>query len=173
MPGVTTAGHKPEAQGQTRTLQPRELELTSLIVRLLRGYRVHTGVLFDRVQIEVKPEDLVSVSRILKDDNATRFKTLLCMAAVDYKDKVQMVYTLLSMEKEYTLVVKVDLPAENPEVPSLTGLWRAADWYEREAHDLFGVNFMGHPDLKPLLLYEGFEGHPGLKSFPFHEYTEY
>jgi len=170
---VAAAGHKPEAQAQTRTLQPRELELTSIVIRILRGYRVHAGALFDRVQIEIRAEDLVSVCRILKDDNATRFKTLLCVAAVDYKDKIQMVYTLLSMEWEYTLAIKVDLPAERPEAPSLTGLWHAADWYEREAHDLFGVNFTGHPGLKPLLLYEGFEGHPGLKSFPFHEYTEF
>ena len=170
---MAAAGHKPEAQTQTQTLQPRELELTSLIVRLLRGYRVHTGALLDRVQIEVKAEELISICHILKDDNATRFKTLLCMAAVDYKERIQMVYTLLSMEREYTIAIKVDLPAEKPEAPSLTELWRAADWYEREAHDLFGVNFVGHPNLKPLLLYEGFEGHPGLKSFPFHEYTEF
>lgn len=170
---MAAAGHKPEAQAQTRTLQTRELELTSLIVRLLRGYRVHTGALFDRVQIKVKAEELISICRILKDDNATRFKTLLCMAAVDYMDRIQMVYTLLSMEHEHTVAIKVDLPAEKPEVASLTGLWRAADWYEREAHDLFGVNFTGHPNLKPLLLYEGFEGHPGLKSFPLHEYTEF
>jgi NADH-quinone oxidoreductase subunit C len=170
---VAAAGHKPETPAQTRTLQRKELELTNLIVRLLRGYRAHPGALFDRVQIETRAEDLVSVCRILRDDNSTRFKTLLCIAAVDYKDKIQMVYTLLSMEKEYTLAIKVDLPAEKPEVPSLTGLWQAADWYEREAHDLFGVNFVGHPNLKPLLLYEGFEGHPGLKSFPFHEYTEF
>ena len=170
---MATAGHKPEAPKESRTLQPRELELTSLIVRLLRGYRVHTGILLDRVQIEVKAEDLLTVCHTLKDDNATRFKTLLCIAAVDYKDKIQMVYTLLSMEHEYTLAIKVDLPSEKPEVPSLTRLWHAADWYEREAHDLFGVNFAGHPGLKPLLLYEGFEGHPGLKSFPFPEYTEF
>ena len=69
--------------------------------------------------------------------------------------------------------MKTDLPYENPSLPTLTEIWRAADWYEREAHDLFGVEFEGHPDLSPLLLYEGFEGHPGLKEFPFHDYDEY
>ena len=52
-------------------------------------------------------------------------------------------------------------------------MWRGADWFEREGHDLFVVVFEGHPDLSPLLLYEGFEGHPGRKSFPFHDYDEW
>ena len=95
------------------------------------------------------------------------------MAAVDYKEYIQMVYFLLSMEKEYILAVKVDLPYDSPQLPTISGVWRAADWYEREAHDLFGVEFEGHPDPSPLLLYEGFEGYPGRKEFPFHDYDEY
>ena len=55
----------------------------------------------------------------------------------------------------------------------MTSVWRGANWFEREAHDLFGVVFNGHPDLRPLLLYEGFEGYPGRKEFPSHEYTEW
>jgi NADH-quinone oxidoreductase subunit C len=55
----------------------------------------------------------------------------------------------------------------------VTSVWRAADWYEREAHDLFGVHFEGHPDLSPLLLYEGFEGYPGRKEYPFNDYQEF
>jgi len=55
----------------------------------------------------------------------------------------------------------------------VTGIWRSANWYEREAHDLFGVEFKGHPNLLPLLLYDEFEGFPGRKSFPFHEYDEW
>ena len=65
------------------------------------------------------------------------------------------------------------MPAENPVADSVTGLWVAAGWYERETHDLFGVVFEGNPDLSPLLLYEGFEGYPGLKSFPLHDYEEW
>ncbi|WP_347221931.1 NADH-quinone oxidoreductase subunit C [Mycolicibacterium poriferae] len=58
-------------------------------------------------------------------------------------------------------------------LPSVTSVWRAADWYEREAHDLFGVHFEGHPDLSPLLLYEGFAGYPGRKEYPFNDYQEF
>ena len=71
------------------------------------------------------------------------------------------------------MVIKVNLPSDKPSVETVTSVWRGANWFEREAHDLFGVVFNGHPDLRPLLLYEGFEGFPGRKAFPSHEYTEW
>jgi NADH:ubiquinone oxidoreductase subunit C len=77
------------------------------------------------------------------------------------------------LEPERTLVLKTEIPYDDATVPSVTSVWRAADWYEREAHDLFGVSFSGHPDLAPLLLYEGFEGYPGRKEYPFYEYQEF
>jgi NADH-quinone oxidoreductase subunit C len=84
-----------------------------------------------------------------------------------------MVYILHSLEPERTLAIKTDVPYDSPTIPSVTSVWRAADWYEREAHDLFGVHFEGHPDLSPLLLYEGFEGYPGRKEYPFNDYQEF
>ena len=86
---------------------------------------------------------------------------------------VQMVYVLQSLEPERTIVVKTDAPYDDPNVPSVTSVWSAADWYEREAHDLYGISFEGHPDLSPLLLYDGFEGYPGRKDYPFYEYREF
>ena len=87
--------------------------------------------------------------------------------------RLEMVYVLQSLEPERTIVLKTDAPYDDPVVPSVASVWRAADWYEREAHDLFGVIFDGHPDLSPLLLYDGFEGYPGRKEFPFYEYREF
>ena len=145
----------------------------ALLVKVLGGRRFQRGLLYDRLQISVEPKDLEDICRLLKEDPRTNFKILLCIAAVDYVDYIQMVYVLLSPEHERTLGVKIDLSYEDLTVSSLSGIWRAADWYEREAHDLFGVDFRGHPDLSPLLLYEGFEGFPGRKEFPFHEYDEY
>ena len=84
-----------------------------------------------------------------------------------------MVYILQSLKPERTLVLRTTVPYLDTTVPSVTSVWRAADWYEREAHDLFGVSFDGHPDMSPLLLYEGFEGFPGRKEFPFNEYQEF
>ena len=170
---MATAEDKGQTDGEPSALSQKGQDLLNTVTRVLEGRQVKTGALLDKPQISIDSQEIVEVCRSLKDDPRTSFKTLLCMAAVDYKEYIQMVYFLLSMEKEYTLAVKVDLPSDSPQLPSISGVWRAADWYEREAHDLFGVEFEGHPDLSPLLLYEGFEGYPGRKEFPFHEYDEY
>jgi NADH-quinone oxidoreductase subunit C len=98
---------------------------------------------------------------------------LLCLSCVDYEDHFQLVYFLHSLDNEQTLVIKADVPYDNPRLPSVSGVWAAAEWYEREARDLFGVDFDGSSDAAPLLLYEGFEGFPGRKEFPFYEYREF
>lgn len=95
------------------------------------------------------------------------------MLAVDWVDRIQMIYVLYSTTNNRKAILKADLPAESPAIDSVTDLWEAATWYERETHDLFGVDFPGNPDMSPLLLYEGFEGHPGLKSYPLNDYEEW
>ena len=80
---------------------------------------------------------------------------------------------LHSMSQEQFLVLKADVNYEALEIQSVTGLWAAANWYEREVHDLFGVSFSGNSDLTPLLLYDEFVGHPGRKEYDFHEYQEF
>ena len=170
---MTTGEDKGQSDGEANALSPKGQELLNTVIQVLGGRQLETGALLDKPQISVDSQEIAEVCRSLKDDPRTSFKTLLCVAAVDYKEYIQMVYFLLSMEREHTLAVKVDLPYDNPQLPTISGVWRAAEWYEREAHDLFGVDFEGHPDLSPLLLYEGFEGFPGRKEFPFHEYDEY
>ena len=98
---------------------------------------------------------------------------LLCLACVDRQDRFELVYFLQSLALERTLVLRTAVPYDEPVVPTVTGVWPAADWYEREAHDLFGVSFTGHPDLSPLLLYPEFEGFPGRKDYDFHDYREF
>ena len=95
------------------------------------------------------------------------------MLAVDWVERIQMIYVLYSTKNNRKAILKADLPAESPAIATVTDLWEAASWYEREAHDLFGVDFPGNADLSPLLLYEGFEGHPGLKSYPLNDYEEW
>ena len=70
-------------------------------------------------------------------------------------------------------MVKTSVSPEDPHLPSLMSVWPGADWYEREGHDLFGVAFDGHPNLAPLILYEGFDGYPGRKSYPINDYQEW
>ena len=98
---------------------------------------------------------------------------LLCLACVDYQERFELVYFLQSLARERTLVIKAAVPYDAPSLPSVADVWPAADWYEREAHDLFGVTFSGHPDLSPLLLYPEFEGFPGRKEYDFYDYREF
>ena len=98
---------------------------------------------------------------------------LHCLIAVDYEERIELNYVLLSLARGHKAMLKTDVPPDDARADSLTSLWEAAGWHEREAHDLFGVEFTGNPDLSPLLLYDGFEGHPGLRSFPLHDYEEW
>lgn len=150
------------------------------MLAVLEPYSPQPGTLSDLPQVTVERQHIAEVCRTIKDDDRLGAKMLLCMSAVDNppgaespEPAVQVVYILQSLEPERTLVVKTEAPYDDPVLPTVTGVWRAAEWYEREAHDLFGVSFDGHPDLSPLLLYDEFEGFPGRKGFPFYEYREF
>jgi NADH-quinone oxidoreductase subunit C len=98
------------------------------------------------------------------------YAVLLDATCVDYlasESRFEMVYHVYSVSRNRRLRVKSSLPGDNPVVDSLAGLWKNADWLEREVFDMFGVAFIGHPDLKRILMYEGFEGHPLRKSYPW------
>ena len=95
---------------------------------------------------------------------------LLDLTCVDYaasEGRYELVYHLLSLSRNARLRIKASLPAADPAAASLVGLWKNADWLEREVFDMFGVRFDGHPYLRRLLTYEGFEGHPLRKSYPW------
>ncbi len=123
--------------------------------------------------IVVKGESLLEVMRRLKEDPEFEFNILMDLSAVDYLTfkehsgpRFEMVYHLYSIPKNQRLRVKVLVEEKTAEVPSLTGLWPAADWYEREVWDMFGIRFTGHPDLKRILMYDEFVGHPLRKDYP-------
>ena len=147
--------------------------LTALIPEVLRDFDVEIGAAVDEVVVTAKPEDIPAICRKAKEDPRLDFKYLRCLSVVDYVERLEVVYHLFSLGKRHKMVVKTSVSPEAPYVPSVTSVWRGADWFEREGHDLFGVEFQGHPNLAPLLLYEGFEGYPGRKSFPFHDYDEW
>ena len=134
------------------------------------------GQELDIVSSRIYPSDVVRLSDFLKNDTDLLFTYFASLSVVDYEqvnNTFEVVYHLISLTKRYKLVVKASVPYDDPKIDSVTNIWRAADWFERESHDLYGVVFEGHPNLKPLLLYEEFEGYPGRKSFPFHEYKEW
>jgi len=98
------------------------------------------------------------------------YAVLLDLTCVDFaapEGRFELVYHLYSMSRNVRLRLKVSLPAAGPAVETLVGLWKNADWLEREVFDMFGVRFDGHPYLKRLLTYEGFEGHALRKSYPW------
>ena len=136
-------------------------------------YIVQSGGSDDMPWVELQPEHIVAVAQRCKEDSQLQMEMLHCLLAVDYESSIQVVYILFSLALNQKAMLKMSLDAENPRIASVTSLWEAASWYERETHDLFGVEFEGNPNLKPLLLYEGFEGFPGRKSFPLHDYKEY
>lgn len=135
--------------------------------------------------IEVAPAGLVEVCRYLHDEPDLRFNMLNCITGVDYfepdpkkaakldwQPHLEVVYHLWSLPHKTSLVLKVMLPrwkddreGELPEVPSVSSVWRTADWHEREVYDLSGVMFTGHPDLRRILCPEDWEGYPLRKDY--------
>lgn len=114
--------------------------------------------------VAVYPATLVETCHSLQRELGIDY--LNNLTAVDYLDYIEVVYHLSSLERNHLLTLKVRCyDREHPEVPSLTALWQGADLQEREVYDLFGVVFTGHPNLKRLLTWEGFQGHPLRKDF--------
>lgn len=139
--------------------------------------------------IEILPQGLVDVCTYLRDEPAMRFDMLSCISGVDYFEPdpkkasktdwdphMEVVYHLRSVPHRHSLVLKVtlprwkdDTPGELPEVPSVTSVWRTADWHEREVYDLCGVRFLGHPYLRRILCPDDWVGHPLRKDYEMPE----
>ncbi|MFA5881109.1 MAG: NADH-quinone oxidoreductase subunit C [Eubacteriales bacterium] len=115
--------------------------------------------------IKVKPEKIVEVMKELRDNHKYDFKALMNLSSVDYPDNFTVVYHLNSISYYHKLTVKVELDKAKPEVQSITSVWTAADVQEREAYDLMGIIFTGHPNLKRILLADDWVGHPLRKDF--------
>jgi NADH-quinone oxidoreductase subunit C len=114
----------------------------------------------------VKGESLLEIAGYLKTAPGLDFDYLTAITAVDYIDYFEVVYQLTSLQHNHSLVVKTRrYNREKSILPSVVSLWRGADFQEREIYDLFGIGFEGHPNLKRIVLWEGFEGHPLRKDF--------
>ena len=118
-------------------------------------------VVADKAAVVVTSQSLYQVAEFLKSTPALDFDYLTNLTAVDYMDYFEVVYHLISLEHNHSLVLKTRCyDRDKPVVPSVVNLWRSADFQEREVYDLMGIIFDGHPNLKRLLLWEGFVGHP-------------
>ena len=170
---------KSESQSSTDA-EPLDLKGSDLLKNLKLTFAEFSGteisVSLDMVFLRVEPARLPDVCELLKGNEIFSFNYLSCITVVDYEEQqeiFEIVYHLVSIDYHHKIAMKVSLPSSNPEVPSVFDIWKSADWFEREAHDLFGIQFKGRENLTPLLLYEGFDGYPGRKSFPFNEYEEW
>ncbi len=123
---------------------------------------VSTGMQVNKPLAVVAKEELLNVAGKAKEMG---FEHLSVITGIDYKDHFEVVYNFFSWHKKENLVLKVMLDHENPEVDSLTSLWKGADWLERETYDLVGIKFTGHPNLVRILLPEGWMGHPLRKDY--------
>ena len=143
---------------------PAAEALKTELEQLLPG----VSVTLEGTALAIAAKDLLAVSRCLKDTDRFAMDYLSNVTAVDYptEQRIQMVYHLYSMSRRHgplTLLVNVD--RAQPELESVTPLWRSAEFQEREVYDLFGVRFQGHPDLRRILMWDGFEGHPMRRDY--------
>ena len=114
----------------------------------------------------VEPTDLHRMAGILRQNDALYFDYLFCLTCIDWKTHLTMVYHLDSTNYRHNLVVKVNLLKMNPAIETVSDIWQTANFHEREVYEMFGVNFLHHPDLRLLILPDGWEGkHPLLKDF--------
>ncbi|CAN5517781.1 NADH-quinone oxidoreductase subunit C [soil metagenome] len=149
-------------------------KLGETIVAALPGAAIGHSVAFGDLTVLVEASKIVDVARFLRDDPGCRFVNFIDVTAVDYpgrENRFEVVYHLMSP----TLNARIRLKAaasETTQVPSIITVFPGADWFEREAYDLYGVIFTGHPDMRRLLTDYGFDGHPLRKDFPLSGFVE-
>jgi NADH-quinone oxidoreductase subunit C len=152
------------------TLSALAEHLAASLPGVVQGSETHHGELC----VHVPRGAVLEILAFLRDDRQCRFTVLCDICGVDFPDRemrFEVVYNLLSMSHNLRIRVKLETDEEQA-VPSATGLFSAAGWWEREAWDLFGIYFSDHPDLRRILTDYGFDGHPLRKDFPLTGYVE-
>ncbi len=127
-----------------------------------------TSAAFDEtgqwLSMTVPATEWLSIAEKLRHYEGSPFNYMFCLTCIDWKTKLTMVYHLSSTQTRDTVVVKADLDRTNPEIESVAHIWRTAEFHEREVYEMFGVNFLNHPDLRLLILPEGWEGRNPLRK---------
>lgn len=149
-------------------------ELGEYIAQKLGDSLLGFAIAYDELTLEAKGESIVDVMRTLRDDPQCQFISIIDICGVDYPERSQrfdVVYHLLSPHQNNRIRVRV-ITDEETAVPSITSVFPGADWFEREAYDMYGILFTGHPDLRRILTDYGFDGHPLRKDFPLTGFVE-
>jgi len=143
--------------------------LENILSTIKENCKINDGFIkFEQIQITINPEDLISTLEFLKDNDICQFRQLTDIAGVDFPERLNrfdLVYHFLSFKNNVRIRVKTEI-SENSAIQSITQLFPAANWFEREAFDMYGIQFTDHPDLRRILTDYGFEGYPLRKDFP-------
>lgn len=131
-------------------------ELKIRLAELLPSISVEDGGQWPSVNID--PKDWLSFANTIRNDAGLDFDYLFCLTCIDWKTHLTMVYHLESTKFRHTIVVKSKLERTLPEIDTVSYIWKTAEFHEREVYELFGVNFINHPDLRLLILPDGWEG---------------
>ncbi len=153
-----------------KTLVELEKKINSELTTKINNSEIKHNQLY----LEIDKEDIIDVTLFLKTNKDTKFRQLIDITAVDYPEQSQrfkLVYLFLSHEFNQRIIVSYNIN-ENEIINSLTSIFPASNWMEREVFDMYGINFKDHPDLRRILTDYGFEGHPLRKDFPLTGHTE-
>ncbi|MBL4908245.1 MAG: NADH-quinone oxidoreductase subunit C [Sneathiella sp.] len=149
------------------------------ILERFAGHVRDDGPGIDMYCISVGPDHIVALCQYLKEDPSLKFNFLSDLCGVDHypeKDRYEVVYHLFSIPLQHRLRLKCRPQSETygdaPSIPTVTGVWRTANWAERECYDMYGIEFSGHPNLLRIYMWEGFEGYPMRKDFPVKGYKD-
>ncbi|MCX5917569.1 MAG: NADH-quinone oxidoreductase subunit C [Deltaproteobacteria bacterium] len=148
------------------------MDLATVVERVKKKFPeavLEVGAFRGETTLRIRPEDLLSLCRFLREDPEMAFDFLIDLCGVDYlprEPRFQVVYHLCSTRTRLRLRLKVSLPGTDPKIASVFSVWKAADWMEREAFDMYGITFAGHPDLRRILLTPEWQGYPLRKDYP-------
>jgi len=147
--------------------------MTTEKLEILKTKLQKFNIIFDNVNdmtgVYIDKNDVLEVCKILKEDPELKFDSLVDAVSVDRfqkKERFEMIYNILSLDFNERIFIKIKLDSKIPEMQSLTQVWKSANWYEREAYDMIGINFVNHPDLRRMYMPEEFEYYPLRKDFP-------
>ncbi len=152
----------------------KNLDLEKHLINSLQKYSVKLFYNIDNFFMECKKEDILAITRFIKNDEKCQFSQLIDITAVDYINNIhrfELIYLFLSHKYNYRLIIKVPI-LESDTIESICEIFKCANWYERECYDLFGIIFDNHPDLRRIMTDYDFKGHPLRKDFPLTGHTE-
>jgi NADH-quinone oxidoreductase subunit C len=137
-------------------------ELKIKITEMLPSAAFEEGT--EWLTVNIEPAQLKTVTAVLRHDDALLFDYLFCLTCIDWKTHLTMVYHFNSTIFRHNIVVKAKLDVVTPAIETLSDIWRTAEFHEREVYEMFGVNFINHPDLRLLILPDGWEGKNPLRK---------